>query len=78
MMPNMDGMSFLAHLRKDPRYLTLPVAVLTAKELTREERRILEAHTTAVVAKGSAIQEEVRRLLQSVVHPAPTVSAGAG
>ena len=41
MMPEMDGFEFLAELRRRPEGKAIPVLVVTAKELTEEERLFL-------------------------------------
>ena len=42
MMPVMDGFDFLLELRgRDPEWRDIPVIVLTAKDLTDEDRRVL-------------------------------------
>ncbi len=38
-MPRMDGFELIASLQKDPERRDIPVIVLTAKTLTRQERR---------------------------------------
>ncbi|GAG21434.1 unnamed protein product, partial [marine sediment metagenome] len=41
MMPVMDGFDFLVELHASPDWRDIPVVVLTAKDLTAEDRRIL-------------------------------------
>ena len=45
MMPEMDGFEFLRELRKQPAFANVPVIVVTAKELTAEDVRILSGQT---------------------------------
>lgn len=52
MMPGMDGFEVLERLRKDPLLYDLPVIVLSAKDLTMEERHLLEKSVKKVVAKS--------------------------
>ena len=47
MMPEMDGFEFLERLRDDAKLRDVPVVVLTAKELTDEERAFLAERTHA-------------------------------
>jgi CheY-like chemotaxis protein len=67
MMPGVTGFDVLAAMRRDPATATLPVIVLTAKELTPDERRQLDAGAQAVLAKGTTsrgdVVAEVHRLL---------------
>jgi signal transduction histidine kinase/CheY-like chemotaxis protein len=66
MMPEMDGFEFVEHLRKRNGGLDIPVVVLTAKDLTEDDRRRLRGTVDKVVQKGdraSEVVREVRRLL---------------
>jgi len=67
MMPEMDGFEFLRRLQQNPLWANLPVVILTAKELTREDRERLQNGVKAVFQKGAYGQDklltEVRRWL---------------
>lgn len=66
MMPEMDGFTFLEELRRWPEARNIPVIVLTAKDLTAEDRRRLNGYVELVVQKGSsteALLAEVRELV---------------
>ena len=62
LLPGMDGMSFLARLREDPRHVGIPVIICTAKDLTREERGFLQAKTSAIVSKGRGFEEDLEEV----------------
>jgi signal transduction histidine kinase/DNA-binding response OmpR family regulator len=72
MMPQMDGFEFLRELRQHPQWRSLPVIVLTAKDLTSEERQWLDGQTQRIYQKGSSnrqlLLDEINSLL--TVHPA--------
>ncbi|MGA3185982.1 MAG: response regulator [Bryobacteraceae bacterium] len=72
MMPEMDGLTFLEQFRRIPHALAVPVIVLTAKDLTSEDRRRLSGYVEKVVGKGSktdSLLKEVRELVaQSMGH----------
>jgi CheY-like chemotaxis protein len=53
MMPETDGFQFLERLRERPERLNVPVVVLTAKDLTAEERVFLAERTVLVLGKSS-------------------------
>ncbi len=53
MMPEMDGFQFLDRLREQPERLAVPVVVLTAKDLTAEERAFLAERTILVLSKSA-------------------------
>ena len=59
MMPEMDGFEFLRELRKRPAFADVPVIVVTAKELTAEDIRILSGQTERIIAKDQAYLTEL-------------------
>ena len=67
MMPEMDGFEFIRQLRQHPQWRSLPVIVLTAKDLTLEEREWLASQTQRIYQKGSsrkqALIDEINHLL---------------
>ncbi|MGA9753641.1 MAG: response regulator [Desulfobaccales bacterium] len=75
MMPEVDGFQVLEQIRAIPATAAIPVLLLTAKGLTREDQaRLAPHHIRQLVLKGSLSREElaacVRRLLRI---PAPPV-----
>jgi CheY-like chemotaxis protein len=69
MMPTMDGFSFIAELRQREEWRTIPIVVLTAKDLTPEERQRLNGSVEQILLKGAYSREdllgEVRRCVAS-------------
>jgi PAS domain S-box-containing protein len=61
MMPVMDGCQFATELRREPRWREIPVIVLTAKDLTSEDRRMLNGDVQGVLQKGALNREELLR-----------------
>ncbi|HSM82589.1 MAG TPA: response regulator [Nodosilinea sp.] len=53
MMPEMDGFEFLDELRRQPQWRSIPVLVLTAKDLTADDRRRLDGQIERIYQKGS-------------------------
>ncbi|HEY6060479.1 MAG TPA: response regulator, partial [Gemmatimonadales bacterium] len=51
MMPEMNGFEFLEALRERAAWRDVPVVVITAKELSDEERRRLNGDVERVVTK---------------------------
>ncbi|MCS6851997.1 MAG: response regulator [Gemmataceae bacterium] len=68
MMPVMDGFEFLQELRQHPEWRTVPVIVVTAKQLTPDDRErlagsvqeILEKHRCAIDELFDEVLERVR------------------
>jgi signal transduction histidine kinase/DNA-binding response OmpR family regulator len=72
MMPVMDGFEFLLEMRANTEWQNIPVIVLTAKDLTEEDRRILSGRVEQIVEKGASTHEQVVNLIHQVVNHAPT------
>ena len=53
MMPGIDGFGLVEELKLDPRTRDIPVIVVSAKDITPEERKRLNGHIEAVYQKGS-------------------------
>ncbi len=74
MMPGMDGFQFLEEVRKQEEWRPIPVVVVTAKDLTPEDRLLLSGSVTQILQKGAYSQEEllreVRDRVVSCVRPA--------
>jgi len=58
MMPEIDGFAVLDGLKADPRTAPIPVIVVTAKELTSEEKERLNGQTQALLQKGEFMSDE--------------------
>ena len=71
MMPEMDGFELVHELRQSPRWRSIPVIVLTAKELTETDRQKLYGHVEKIFQKGSyqrqALLAEVHDLLAEAI-----------
>ena len=59
MMPGTDGFSVLEALRKQRETANIPVIVVTAKELTPQERRRLEGRISRLMTKGEFLSEDL-------------------
>lgn len=51
-MPGMDGFSLLARLKSEPEIAHIPVVIVSAKELTAQDRHQLDAYAASVWQKG--------------------------
>ncbi len=67
MMPEMDGFAFVLELRKTEVWRSIPVVVVTAKDLTDEDRLRLNGYVEKILQKGAysreALLAEVRDLV---------------
>jgi len=52
-MPGIDGFGLVEELKLDPRTKNIPVVVVSAKDITTEERKRLNGHVQALYQKGS-------------------------
>ena len=52
-MPGIDGFGLVEELKLDPRTKDIPVVVVSAKDITPEERKRLNGHVEALYQKGS-------------------------
>lgn len=68
MMPEMDGFEFLHRLRQTPDGRDIPVVVLTAKELTDEDARVLHDGVEKILKKGAFGKEELLAEVRSRVR----------
>jgi CheY-like chemotaxis protein len=59
MMPEMDGFGFIAELQKHEEWRSLPIVVLTAKDLTLDDRLRLNTHVEQILQKGAYSLEEI-------------------
>jgi GAF domain-containing protein/CheY-like chemotaxis protein len=76
MMPEMDGFEFVAEFRRHEAWRAVPIIVITAKDLSREDRDRLNGYVQKILQKGApdrdALLAEVRELVaQSVARRKP-------
>jgi CheY-like chemotaxis protein len=72
MMPEMDGFEFVSQIRKSDQWRAIPIIVVTAKDLTTEDRLRLNGYVENILQKGAFSREEllnqVRDLVTACVH----------
>lgn len=59
MMPDMDGFEFVTRLREHEEWKMIPVVVLTAKEITAEDRVKLTNKVQTIFQKGACDKEQL-------------------
>ena len=67
MMPEMDGFEFLAERRKNQSLFRIPVIVVTAADLTEDERRRLNGGVLHVLQKSSLTRDQLLGELRELV-----------
>lgn len=82
MMPEMDGFEFVTELRKREEWRSIPIVVVTAKNITEEDRLRLNGYVKKIVQKGDlhreALLQEVRHLIASSNMEQTTTSREKG
>ncbi len=64
-MPGIDGFGFVEELKLDPRTRDIPIVVVSAKDITDDERKRLNGHIQALYQKGSL---PTRKFVDQVIH----------
>lgn len=71
MMPKVSGFDVIRELKKHPDAKEIPILVLTAKDLSKEEKNVLMEDVAKVINKGEVskddLVDEVRRI--EILHP---------
>jgi threonine synthase len=68
MMPEMDGFSVLDALQSRPETAVIPVVVVTAKELTGEEKARLNGHIQSLMQKGDFMSDEFMDEIRALIR----------
>jgi CheY-like chemotaxis protein len=59
MLPEMDGFEVVHRLSLNEQWRSIPVLVLTARDLSHEERRVLDTGAVRIIEKGSFTRDEL-------------------
>jgi CheY-like chemotaxis protein len=70
MMPVMDGFEFVMELRKAESWRAIPIVVVTAKDLTEEDRRRLNGEVVGLIEKGGMDRESLLAQIREQVAAA--------
>jgi CheY-like chemotaxis protein len=68
MMPEMDGFSFAAELHRHKEWRDIPVIVVTAKDLTPEDRLRLNGYVERSIQKGRYRREDLLADVRALVR----------
>lgn len=67
LMPEMDGFEALQRIKNEPRLRDIPVFVLTAKDLTKDDIEVLSREATAWLQKGASWKDTLLAEIQRAV-----------
>jgi CheY-like chemotaxis protein len=77
----MDGFQFVEHVRQHEAWRAIPIVVVTAKDLTAEDRLHLNGYIIDIISKNTRDQEEllaeVSKMVQTRLQKGP-VKSGNG
>lgn len=72
MMPEMDGFELAKRLKQHPQWQKIPIIIITAKDLSWEDRQRLNGQVEKIMQKGAythqALLQEIRSLLTSSIN----------
>lgn len=67
MMPQMDGFTFVNVLQQNEAWRSIPVVILTAKEITAEDRQQLNGYVENILEKEAYTREELLSQVRKLV-----------
>jgi PAS domain S-box-containing protein len=68
MMPEMDGFQFVDHVRQHEAWRAIPIVVVTAKDLTEEDRLRLNGYVTEIIQKDAQGQKDLLAEVGKIVR----------
>ena len=72
MMPVMDGFEFLEELQKTPEGRSIPIVVITSKELTHADRLRLNGGVEKLIEKKSLDEKKFLKEVRNILEPHPS------
>mgnify|MGYP002626843144 FL=1 len=67
MMPELDGFAVVEAMKADPKLKEIPIIVITAKELTHDEKERLDGQIKALLQKGSFMDSDLLNDIQKAL-----------
>jgi CheY-like chemotaxis protein len=67
MMPEMDGFEFVTEFRRHEAWRAIPIVVVTARDLSREDRERLNGYVQKILQKGAHGREELLAEVRDLV-----------
>jgi len=78
MMPEMDGFAFAVEVRQHPEWRSIPIVVVTAQDLTSEDRRRLNGHVETILHKQGDSQESLLAHVRDLLVDSAAVRVPSG
>ncbi|MDR4505037.1 MAG: response regulator [Candidatus Scalindua sp.] len=66
MMPDISGFDVVENLRKHQKTKNIPIVICSSKDITEEDKKVLNGNIMAIVQKGSHTKEELLREIQNI------------
>ncbi len=66
-MPDVDGFEVIKRLRRSERTRNIPVLIVTAKDLSKEEQEFLRENIQSIMIKGKFTKEELMRSIKETL-----------
>jgi len=70
MLPEMDGFEVVHRMSLNPEWRAIPVILLTARDLSHEERRALDIGTARIIQKGNFSRDELLAEVKTAIGAA--------
>ncbi len=67
LMPGMDGFQVLEKIRKNPETKNLPVIIVTAKDITEEDKIKLSGEVSSVIAKSDTTPQDLFKEIKRII-----------
>ena len=67
LMPVMDGFTFLKELRNEESWRDIPILVITSKDITQQDKQLLEEKVVAIFQKGAYTCKELLDQVSSAI-----------
>jgi len=75
LMPEMNGFDFVDELHADQHWRSIPIVVLTAKDVTSEDRLKLKGHVEKILLKGNQTMSQIVKEIRDVATSRRILSA---
>ena len=67
MMPEMNGFEFINEIQKNTEWMKIPIVVVTSKDLSKEEKKLLQGNVEMVLQKGSFGNKDLIQKVNEII-----------